>query len=105
MSDEEKDETKELYPILAEKVTRYEIKPFAPIDRHDTEDATSDSDLGVVNNFLAVCDASLLSVRTIENLCSLSNAVCKLIETRRKIKKLPFGQEPGGRGRVFEIVE
>lgn len=94
-----------LYPILAERVDTYNIEPFIPIDIHDTEERTDVADLAVVNNFLAVCDKSLTYVRTIENLCSLSGTVLKLIEARRKVKKLPYGKEQTKGGRVFEIVE
>lgn len=81
------------------------LEPFTPIDVHATDEETTISDLQVLNNNLVVCAALLPHVRTIPNFCNLAVAVTKLIEMRRKVKKLPFGKEKGENSRGFEVLE
>jgi len=83
----------------------HELEPFTPISLHSTDDETTASDLQVLNNNLVVCAALLPHVRTIPNFCALAITVTRLIETRRKVKKLPFGKEKGENSRGFEVLE
>ena len=93
----------ELLP--AKEEINYELEAYQPILEQDNEQATTISDLSILNNHLAMCTAALPNIRTIGSLCMLSATVCKLIETRRKVKKLPFGDGNKGAGRVFEVIE
>jgi hypothetical protein len=83
----------------------YELESFTAITEEDTDKQTTASDLAVLNNHLAMCSAVLPHVRTIDSLCSLSSTVCKLIETRRRVKKLQLGASDTNKGRTFEILE
>lgn len=82
------------------------LQPFQAIDEQSTDQQTTISDLAILNNHLAVCEAVIPRANTIAALCMLSATVCKLIETRRKVKKLAFGSNNNSSsGRVFEVVE
>lgn len=94
----------EVLPTLDNQI-KYELEPFKPINEQDSDKEATVSDLALLNNHLAMCDAALSSVKTISGLCLLSATVCKLIETRRKVKKLSFGNSTPSSGRVFEVIE
>lgn len=92
-------------PAIVEDLV-YELEPFQPIDSNHSEEETTRSDLAILNNQLAVLSHALPAVRTIQSLCALTNSVCKAIEYRRKVKKLPFGEPTGkGSGKTFEVLE
>jgi len=86
-------------------VSNYELEQFTAIDEGHTEKETTVADLQHLNNHLAMCNGVLPQIKTIQSLCMISNTVCKLIETRRKVKKLPFGDPKGGGGQTIEILE
>lgn len=86
--------------------SNYELEAFTSIKETDDDRATTVSDLQILNNHLAVCNAILPGVMTIAGLCALSQVVCKLIETRRKVKKLSYGESAGSsKGKIFEVIE
>lgn len=87
-------------------VLDYELQGFLPVDEAAGDKETTIADLAALNNHMAMCNGVLPYVRSIESLCTLSNTVCKLIETRRKVKKLEFGVVSGkGSGRTFEVLD
>lgn len=93
-------------PITISDSMVYELEEFIPVREETSDKETTTYDLAVLNNHLAMHSAVLPYVRTIASLCALSASACKLIETRRKVKKLPFGDPSGkGSGRTFEILE
>lgn len=93
----------EVLPALQDD--SYTLEPFSPISESDSDAATTQSDLAMLNNHLAMCSMALPSIRTVAGLCVLSTTVTKLIETRRKVKKLAYG-DPGSKGgRAFEVLE
>lgn len=82
------------------------LQPFKPVTETSDDRETTEADLNHLNNHLAICDAAIPKANTIASLCMLSNAVCKLIEVRRKVKKLGYGEPAkAGSGRVFEVLE
>lgn len=85
----------------------YELQPFvADITADSTHDQTAVADVNQLNNHLATAHALLPEIKTIQGFCALSVTVCKLIETRRKVKKLPFGDNKviaGSRG--FTVLD
>lgn len=83
----------------------YELEPFTPVSEEDSDKQTTASDLAILNNHLAMCSGALPHVRTVDSLCSLSSTVCKLIETRRRVKKLQLGDNGSSKGRTFEVLE
>jgi hypothetical protein len=83
----------------------YVLQDFQPIDEAAQNKETTISDLALLNNSLAMCSAVLPHVKTIDSLVSLNSNICKLIETRRKVKELPFGQSEKKGGRVYEVIE
>lgn len=96
----------EFIPTLAEELN-YELQPFKPVDEAADDEATTEADLSILNNHLAMCDGALPKVRTIAGLCALSATACKLIELRRKVKKLPLGVDAtkDPKRRTFEVIE
>ena len=90
-------------PII--ELSDYELEPFKAVEEPDDDKVTTTSDLGILNNHLAMCSAVLPNVRTVAGLCALSATVCKLIETRRKVKKLAYGNLGDKGGRTFEVLE
>lgn len=99
-------DTPEVLPALKDSLS-YELEQFTPIREEDSDRNTTVSDLQLLNNHLSMCNAALPNVRTLAGLCVLSNTVCKLIETRRKVKKLSYGEPTASRStqRAFEILE
>lgn len=84
----------------------YELEPFSPVFEDDNDTTTTAADLQHLNNILATSAALLPHVRTIPNFCALSITVCKTIEMRRKVKKLPFGEpKEGGTSRKHITLE
>lgn len=81
------------------------LRPFLPVDEKSTDSETTTSDLNILNNHLEMCDLALPSVKTVAGLCMLSATVAKLIEVRRKVKKLDYGARNGSVGRTFEVLE
>ncbi len=100
--DREDSDADRILPALADEIT-YNLKEFIPINEEDSDKDTTESDLNFLNNHLAICDGLLPHIKTLDGLCSLSNTVCKLIEVRRKVKKLEFGSMKisGGKGLVI----
>lgn len=96
-------------PALSESkapTLEVELKEFIPVEETDSDTQTTKSDLAQLNNHLAMCNASLPYVRSIDSLCRLSDTVCKLIEVRRKVKKLDYGSNnKGSSGRAFEVID
>lgn len=84
-------------PAISRENLGYELEPFKPIDEQASDKETTISDLALINNHLAVHNHFLPHVRTIKSLCAMSITVTKLIEMRRKVKKLQLGQ-PNGKG-------
>lgn len=93
----------EILPAVTEDA--YPLEPFTPIGVNDTDHTTTESDLAILNNHLALCSMALPSIRTVAGLCVLSTTVTKLIEARRKVKKLAYGDSNGKRGSAFEVIE
>lgn len=91
----------EVLPALADS---YQVSSFTPVNEADDDKTTTQSDLDMLNNHLAACAAALPKVYTIGSLCMLSATVAKLIEVRRKVKKLPYGNS-AGTSRTFEWIE
>lgn len=93
----------EILPAITEE--SYTLEQFTPVGVNDSDATTTESDLAILNNHLALCSMALPSIRTVAGLCVLSTTVTKLIETRRKVKKLAYG-DPGSKGgRAFEVLE
>lgn len=100
----EKDTT--LLPATLEDICNYELEPFTPISEADDDTATTKSDLAQLNNHMAMADAMLPHVRSLDGLCKLSQNVCRLIETRRRVKKLKLGDSSNKEtGKTFEILD
>ncbi len=85
----------------------YDIEPFLPVDEATDDRKTTESDLRLLNNQLAVLNACIAHVRSVDSLIKLSHAINKTIETRRKVKKLEYGVTAisGSKGRVYEVIE
>ncbi len=94
----------EVLPAIQDDPQGYALEPFVPVNEQATDQETTASDLAMLNNHLAVCSMSLPHMRTIDGLCKLSITVAKLIETRRKVKKLKYG-DTGKQGPVWEVLE
>ena len=75
--------------IVSDKLRRY-----IDVDVHTDETTTDEADLNIVNNFLEVTANSIGKIQSIGGLAVQANTASKFIETRRKIKKLPFGLAP-----------
>ena len=103
------DEDKDRNPITTSALTEimtYEIEEFIAVRESDDDVKTTTADLVELNAFLAATHAALPMVRTVAGLCMLANTACKLIERRRKVKKLPIGESVNKKGgRVYEIYE
>lgn len=93
----------EVLPAEAEKIKSL-LYETLPVTLEDDDDATTKSDLAHINNHLAMNDAALKNVRSVMTMCALANSACKLIETRRKVKKLPFGTNTAPTGRTWEVL-
>lgn len=93
----------EILPAEAEKLQSLLYQTVA-VSLEDDDDATTKSDLAHINNHLAMNDAALKNVRSVVTMCALANTACKLIETRRKVKKLPFGTNANPTGRTWEVL-
>lgn len=79
---------------------------FKAISADDDDETTTDSDLGILNNHLAMNQHALKNARSVMSICALANTACKLIETRRKVKKLAYGQGLNSRfSRAIEVLE
>lgn len=86
--------------------SEYELEAFTPVKEDSSDKDTTVSDLALLNNQLALCNAALPHVQSIQTLCSLSTTVQNLIRTRRGVKKLEYGSpKQGNVGRVFEVIE
>lgn len=80
---------------------------FTPIDYDANDKQTTIADLEQLNDLLDFCHQALPCLRTMSGLKDLSNTVCKLIETRRNVKKLPYGalKSVQRQGRTIETLE
>lgn len=96
----------ELLPLANDEVAPILTTDFHVVSESDTDKITTQADLHLLNNMLGLCHAATFKVATIAGLCALSTTVCKLVETRRKVKKLAFGEpgKSGGKG-GFTCVE
>lgn len=104
LSPYDEDEENEEYP----SPTKSGDYPPTPIDDnieilspHASEEEVTKSDLIIINNHMMLADASLRVTRSISTVIALANVSCKLIETRRKVLKLPYGaklESGGGKG-------
>lgn len=86
----------------------YELNPFtSDITADSSHEQTAVADVNQINNHLAVAHGLLPEITTIQGFCALSVTVCKLIEYRRKVKKLPFGEpaKGGGSSRGFTVLD
>lgn len=91
--------------IVLPRETNIPFTPYIPITRDSTEEDTTDADLSLLHNTLSTCDAALQQEQlSIDSICKLSITVAKLIETRRGVKKLPFGPQKQS-GRTFEWLD
>ena len=90
--------------VIIENAKQLALRPFVAISESDNDKATTESDLNILNNHLELCNAALPSVHSIVGLCMLSATVTKLIETRRKVKKLALGASSGN-SKVYEVLE
>ena len=96
---------KEYLPSLVDAST-YELEAFIPVTEADSDKDTTVADLAMLNNNLAVLNAALPEIRTIDSLCKIASTTAKLIETRRKVKKLDYGpKNDGSNKRTFEVIE
>lgn len=84
--------------------TTYLLEPFIPIREEDEDKATTVSDLAVLNNQLAIMDAIIPGIMTLDGMIQISNTMCKLVETRRKVKKLAYGESLVKGGRVIDAL-
>lgn len=97
---------KVLLPATIQEICDYELEAFIPVSEPADDQETTRSDLAMLNNHLAMCNATLPYVRSLDGLCSLSSTVCKLIETRRRVKKLKLGDNGSkDSGKTFEVLE
>lgn len=93
-------------PATISTLSDYELERFIKIEDHHTDPETTKADLAILNNHLAMCEAVLPHVRTVSGLCALNTSVIRLLESRRKVKKLDYGKtSDDSKRRVFEIVE
>ncbi len=90
--------------VLHDTTKQLALRPFVAITESDTDKLTTESDLNILNNHLELCNAALPSVHSIVGLCMLSTTVTKLIETRRKVKKLAYGSSSAS-SKVYEVLE
>lgn len=82
------------------------LKDFTPVTEQDDDKTTTESDLDILNNRLAMHHAALPHIRTLAGLCMESSTVIKLIDYRRKVKKLAVGKpNEKGSGNTFEVLE
>lgn len=87
------------------EIIDYTLEAFIPISETASDKETTESDLAQLNNHLAIFNGVLPHVRTIQGLVAVSGAVCKLIETRRKVKKLEYGAPVKGSKSPYEVLE
>lgn len=87
--------------------TAYELEDFIPVQEASDDKKTTESDLALLNNLLAMLNGALPNIRTLDSLIDINAAVNKTIETRRKVKKLQYGasNSKGGPGSTFEVIE
>ena len=93
--------------ITIAQQTAYELEDFIPVQESSDDKKTTESDLALLNNMLAMLNGALPNIRTLDSLIDINAAVNKTIETRRKVKKLQYGAPngKGGPGNTFEVVE
>lgn len=83
----------------------YEV---TPVSVECDDDTTTSADLAMINNHLMMNDLMLRNTRSIVSMCALAASACKLIELRRKVKKLQLGATPdrdAGRGKTYTILK
>lgn len=81
------------------------LVPYQPVVRETSEEELTDADLALLHNALASCDAALYKAASIDAICKISLTVSKLIETRRHVKKMPYGANKSGSTRTFEVLD
>jgi len=77
----------------------YAMREFIAVEEDDTDKQTTIADVAILNNQLALCHAASFKINNLVALCALSNTVIKLIEARRKVKKLQYGDKAAGGGK------
>lgn len=85
----------------------YAFEDFLPVQESSDDRTTTESDVALLNNGLAVLNHAWLQAETIDEAAKVAGAIVKLVITRRQVKKLEVGA-PSGRsngGRVFEVLE
>ena len=95
------------FPSVAEGKETYVLEDFIPVTSKMDDRETTESDLNILNNHLGLCHATIPYIKDIQDLCALSHTAAKLIECRRKVKSLPYGEgrDSARSIRTFEVIE
>lgn len=94
----------ELLPAIVHQ--QYIKEEFIPVKEEHTDQETTIADLRILNNHLALYEGLLPYLCTVDALCKVSLVVNKLIEMRRKVKKLKMGDYSNAvSGRTFEVID
>lgn len=94
--------------LPAEQDPRTNLVPqFIAVDVDSTDKETTIADLDHINVLLERCHYAAPYVKTLGGLAALSATVCKLIEVRRAVKKLPYGSPKNisPQGRSLQTLE
>ena len=67
------------------------FQPFVPVSAASTDEETTVADVAMLHNAMVIVDAAIQQAHTIDGVCKLAVTMAKLIETRRNVKKLPYG--------------
>lgn len=81
----------------------HDIKPFKEVLESDDDKVTTESDLTILNNVLAIQHAAAMRSNTVDGIIKLAGSLYKGIELRRKVKKLALGQAPGAGTKTWDI--
>lgn len=80
------------------------VAPFTAVDESSTDQETTVADLEHLNMLLERCHYAAPHINTMGGLAALSATMCKLIEVRRAVKKLPYGAPKQGAGGTRSII-
>lgn len=103
----EHSEKEENLPVVMPSISEnigYQIEVYTPIDEQHSDKETTESNLNVINNHLAMINGMLPHLKTIDSVFKSSLTAIKLIECQRKVKKLEYGKPQKG-GLPFEALE
>lgn len=89
-------------PII--DVIDYPLEQFTAVTEEADDKETTISDLQILNNHMAMVNGILPHLRTADMLFKSAQTAIKLVEARRKVKKLEYGKQGTGKG-TFEILE